>query len=211
MAGPPARCLSPKCGYVFEMANMFGGSGTIANLHMEGNSTTCPRCGSNASLGDGVYEYSDGVLKLKHGPPLTRAMIDGLAGIARAAKAKTIETEELLAEIADVSPDLAAKLRERGLGYFVIVLVLIWLIKSVSLNITVDVNKLIEQARGAASENSTPSVLEMPLPAPELESNEPPHPTLAGQLEAPMSRQVRRQLERQSRKANRLSGRTGDA
>ena len=203
MAGPPARCLNPQCGYVFELTNMFGGSGAISNIYMQGNSTRCPRCGSSASMADGVYEYSGSFLKLKHGPPLTRAMIDDLAAIARAAKEKTIDAEEFLAEIADVSPELAAKLRERGLSYFVIVLVLIWLIKSVSLNITVDVNQLIDQARGAATENCTPSVLDLPLPSPEPGSNESPHPTLAIQMEAPMSRQVRRQQERKAKKVNR--------
>lgn len=208
MAGPPARCLNPQCGYVFELTNLFGGSGPIAIIEMRGNSTRCPRCGSSAHMADGVYEYSDGTLKLKHGPPLTRSMINELAAIANGARKKTIETEELLAEIAGVSPELADKLREHSLSYFVIVLFLVWLIKSVSLDITVDVNKLIDQARGTATGNSTPSVLETPLPSPEPGSDALPHATMAMQLEVPMSRQVRRQLERQSRKENGRNART---
>lgn len=209
MAGPPVKCLNSNCQHVFEMASLFGGTGTATNIMIIGNMTNCPRCGSEAAIGDGVYEYSDGQLRLTNGPPLTKDMIGKLTEIAQSAKTKPIETEELLAEVADVNPELAHKLRERGLGYFAIILLLIWLLKSVSLNITVDLNELIDQAQGTASEGDNPSVLSAPLPHPEAGPNERPHSIAAAQETAPVSRQVRRQLERQSRKANKGGDRLG--
>lgn len=206
MAGPPAKCLNPACQHVFVMSGFFGGPGTAANIHLQGNVTNCPRCGSPAAMGDGVYEYSGGELRLVNGPPLTRAMVAKLAEITQAAKAKRIEAEELLAEVADVSPELAQKLRSHGFGYFAIMLLLIWLLKSVSLEIKIDLNELIDQAREVSSEVDDPSILDAPLPYTQPAPREPSYSIAADHSEAPVSRQVRRQLERQAKKAAKSGG-----
>lgn len=206
MAGPPAICGNPHCAYVFEFQNMFGGPGG-SRISLKGNSTRCPKCGSAAAIGDGEYQYSGGTLTLLDGPPLTRAMLERLSDIALAAKRQSIEVEQLLAEVADVSPELANTLRSRGLPLFVAVLVLIWLFKSFTLNITVDVNRLIDQALEYSAGKEFTDEIDPPLPDQPAEPSAPSPSRWADQQLAPMSRQVRRQLERQARKQQEQSGR----
>lgn len=205
-SGPPARCTNPSCGYLFTASGIFGG-GLGLSIQLIGNGTNCPRCGSIARVGDGLYEFSQNGLSLKEGPALTKEMIARLSAIAQSAKSKAIEAEELLTEVAEVSPDLAEKLRSKGLLPFVLILILIWLIKSVELNITVDVNRLIDQAQGVVASNPDPSVFDTPPPIFEAEPSEPPPSTLAAQSAAPVSRQVRRQLQRQAKKQARRDAR----
>lgn len=197
--GLPARCIKPACGHVFWVTNLIGGAGS-GDIFLSQNSTSCPLCGSMAMIGDGLYQLSKGSLILKDGPTLTHAMLARLTEIAQSAKSKSIETQELLTEVAGVSPEFAEKIRRLGLPTAVIILLLLWMIKSVEINVTVDLNKLIDQAQEAVADNPEPSVFDTPPPIPEAEPSESPRSTLAVQSEAPVSRQVRRQLERQAKK-----------
>ncbi|AMK16919.1 MULTISPECIES: hypothetical protein [Sphingobium] len=196
MAKVPAHC--GHCGLQFYSENFIGGSGA-SGITLKGNRTNCPRCGGWANLADGIFNLHDDQLELVDGPPLTRAMMAQLRLIAEKAKLKAADAEELLAEVAEVSPELAEKIRGRGLPYFVIVLLIIWLIKSVNLNVTVDLNRLIDQAVGAEQSEKPDQLFDIPLPnQPELS----PSGSLVYETEiAPLSRQVRRQLERQAHKA----------
>lgn len=193
MAKIPAHCT--HCGLQFYSDSFIGGSGA-RNITLRGNKTNCPRCGGWANFVDGVFDLQDDQLHLVNGPPLTHAMMARLQQVIDRAKAQIGESERLLAEVADVSPELAAEIRKRGLSYFVILLVLIWLIKSVSLNVTVDLNRLIDQAVDVKKNQEIDDVLETPFP--QVES--------ADELKAlpiqvtHMSRQVRRQIERRAGK-----------
>lgn len=164
---------------------------------------TCPQCGSVARVGDGIYRYANDYLTLKDGPLLTRQMLAQLESIAERAKKIPADSEQILAEVASVSPELAEKLRSKGMSYFVVVLILIWLVKSVNVNVTVDLNQLIDQATGAAETHDPSELLDAPLPSQPVEPNELLPSTSAATREARVSRQVRRQLERQSRKRSR--------
>jgi hypothetical protein len=74
-------------------------------------------------------------------------MIDELNRIAQKARAERLSTEDVLAEIADISPDLAKKLKAIGPWPVVGILIfLFWLVKSVSLDLKIDVNWLIDEA-----------------------------------------------------------------
>lgn len=199
MAGPPAECQNSRCGHVFEFIQFVGGPGAV-NVSLTNATTRCPRCGSVAKMGDGTYKYADENFELIDGPLLTRDMVSKLASIAGSARSSRSDAGEIIAAIAEVSPELAEKLRSKGLGYFVIVLLLIWIIKSVSLDIKVDLNRLIDQASATAEFNGNEGVFDAPLPeiSPAPESVQ--RATWAAQQVAPMSRQVRRQLARQSKK-----------
>lgn len=196
MAEIPAHCR--HCGAVFYIDNFIGGPS--GGVRLSGITTPCRICGRAANIADGTFNLLDNALYLIDGPPLTRLMIERLKGIAEAAKEKAADAEALLAEIADVNPDLAEALRKRGLPYFVITLILIWLFKSVTLNVTVDLNRLIDHAEAAATSSGPAQLLDAPVPSATPGPNELEHSTLVGTQGGPVSRQLRRQLERQARK-----------
>jgi hypothetical protein len=100
-----------------------------------------------AQIADGTYSRSGDRLRLDAGPLKTRTIIDELNRLAEKAKAEHLSTEEVLAELADISPDLAKKLRAIGPWPTVgLVILLFWLVKSFSLDLRVDVNWLIDEA-----------------------------------------------------------------
>lgn len=69
----PARCNS--CGHTFQ-----GGIdiGTATNLRMGQNTTSCPRCGSNAHLIEGTMNVADGAIEMLSGPQWSWDLIDEL-------------------------------------------------------------------------------------------------------------------------------------
>lgn len=198
MQGLPARCLNPRCGFVFDASGLFGG--TNSRIRLVDVQTNCPKCGASADMGAGSYSLQNDRLTLIDGPSLTRQMLNQLSVIANAAKSGISDTEHLLTEVAGVSPELAEKLKRHGLPYFVIILLLFWLCKSVTINVDVDLNKLIDQARGIASDSTDPSVLDAPSPLEDLKRSPGQQSEWAAQQSGPMSRQVRRQLERRAKK-----------
>jgi ribosomal protein S27AE len=203
MARVPAFC--PHCGHAFSFEGFIGGTGAGA-VRLEGNKTICPQCGEMANIVDGTFSLNNDEVDLIEGPPLTHALILQLQKIVQSSKDKHPGAEEILAEVAEISPELAARIRKRGLPALAIILLLIWLIKSVSLNIDIDLNRLIDQAQGVAEHDSSRDVLDTPLPIEPTAPSEHPRSILAETQGGQMSRQVRRQLERRARK---LSGKSG--
>ena len=142
------QCI--KCNIAFDID--FGYDGM---LQMQNCGTTCPKCGGEADIVDGAYHHKDGELIGVTGSFLGAELAERLKGVIKKAKQKKSDSIELLADIADVSPGLAEKLKSKvNFPSLVMILILIWLIKSVELNVTVDVNKLIDQAAGAVGEKS---------------------------------------------------------
>lgn len=144
MAGPPCRC--ENCGNLFT-TNQFEIGPGVSGVSFVGCGVHCPRCGAMARVGDGTYDSVEDVLKLVAGPASTRTLVDHLDRIAKSAREEKLTAEEVLAEIADVSPELAKKLRGIGKWPSVgLVLLLFWIVKSCTLDLTVDFNWLIDQA-----------------------------------------------------------------
>ena len=144
MAGPPCKCTS--CGFVFSTTLIEIGP-NVANITFENCAVSCPKCGGIARVGDGTYTSIGEAISLLAGPSSTKSLIDELSRIAHHARKKKLTAQEVLAEIADVSPDLAAKLG--GIGPWPVVglaLLLFWIVKSVTLDLKVDFNWLIDQA-----------------------------------------------------------------
>ena len=199
MKGLPAHCSS--CGLVFLAPNLIGGS---ASVHMSGNSTNCPRCGGRAAIGDGNYQLENSRVVGFAGPAFTKLMLDRLHSVAERAKQRvkqgTAEVEEILAEVADVSPELAQRLRSKhNLPIFVLILLLIWMLKSVELNVTVDFNHLLDQAHHIYQGEDPESHLDDPLPPPP-ERPKPASPSnVVDRLEGRPNRQARRRQQAQAR------------
>jgi hypothetical protein len=170
MASPPAKCKNARCGHIFpatafQFSNSFG-------ITFENCSTNCPRCGSRADIGDGVYNMPGNSIELVNGPPLTAQMMSQLDLLVSQVKAGVITAEEFLPEIAGVSPEFAKKIRDRGLLPFASILFIIWLLKGVSLDIKIDINRLIDQAREVNLERSDRPINfddDNDIPAPDFE------------------------------------------
>lgn len=202
LGGPAAKCQ--KCGLVFEAKQIIGGAGSIESLVITGCEVQC-RCGGTAIIGDAIYKYQEELFQLKSGDARTWKMFDRLQEIADRARANSeIKAEELLAEVSEVNPDLAKKLRSRlGLRAAAIILALYWLIKSVSLNIEIDVSKVIDQVHHLSKgedpeqhyDNHPPE-----LPVPQEEPMLPAPTILAGLPSGLPSRQQLRHMQRQARK-----------
>jgi hypothetical protein len=138
------KCRS--CKAEFSIGGLIGGS---ANVVMQGCGTACPACGGVADILDGTYAIRDDRLTGLSGPKLTLEVARRLRAIVEKAKDNAaFSATDIIAEIADVSPELADKIKSRGLGIWALLLLLIWLIKSVELNISLDLNRLIEQTQG---------------------------------------------------------------
>ena len=200
MEGLPARCT--KCGHTFLTRAISVGSGTLS---VSGNKISCPQpgCGGWADIGSGLFLAKAGDITLQHGPPLTHEMIRKLKEIAENAKTRfdkgSIGAEQILSEIADVSPELSKKLRaNHSFGVFALILLLLWVVKSVELNVDIDLNHLIDQAYHL-SQKEDPELHWDALPsgwteeAPSKEAEFPPT-TLAGlQAKRPTRRARRRE------------------
>lgn len=157
-------CKCRVCGLEFGMTGLIGGS---ANIVMKGNSTTCLKCGALADILDGTYKMRDSRIEEISGPALTIEIARRLGVIVDKAKRQPdLLASELVAEIADVSPELAAKIAKRGWGIWALLLLLIWLIKSVELNVSLDVNRLIDQLEvmEQKSESVDTNFNEYPIP-----------------------------------------------
>lgn len=197
------------------MTGLFGGAG-IAMVQFTDSKTNCPKCGGPAQIGDGTYRLEDEALTLVAGPPMTWDMIAALKGVVDEAKKHSSTTDDILASIADISPELAATLKSKfALPAFALILLLIWLIKSVELNVTVDLNRLIDQAWSVANdvplvqqESFDTDALEIPddaiVPADPIQPNPltiAALPSNEGDRLAPMpNRKARRQAAARSRK-----------
>ncbi|WP_306094989.1 hypothetical protein [Qipengyuania flava] len=196
MADLPATC--PSCKIHFPVANPVAGN--VRKQIMMGNRATCPKCGGLAIMHDGEFELRENQLIFIDGPPLTATVLKDLERIASKATAGELTADEILAEVAGVSPELAKKLRSKGLGPLVLIIILVWLVQSCTLNITVDINELIDQANGAAQSKSIEQVRDDPPPLPAINEFGSPNASLAKQLPTKESRQVKRHRERLARK-----------
>jgi len=182
----------------------------VSGITIVGCTVDCPRCGGRAVIGDGTYSNVGDELRLDAGPLSTRSIISELNRIAKNAQEKRLTTDEVLAEIADVSPELATKLKGIGSWPVVgIVLLLFWLVKSVTLDLKVDVNWLIDQAWHIAHGQDPESHLDTaPPPFPEpptpVQPKQTPFdpPVLAAQM-APNRHARRRAASEAKRKAGR--------
>jgi hypothetical protein len=209
--GVPAKCL--VCKFEFAAPGIFGGGGG-GSLTLSGGGTNCPRCGGFAAFGSGRYTLVGNHLDFQSGPPATAELISRLRGIATRARDKvktgTADAEQILAEVAQVSPDLAKKLRAKhALPTFVLILLLIWLVKSFELSIKVDLNHLLDQAYHVWQGDDPAAHLDDPPPKPPAApapSNKGPEPlpelapaTVAIHAILP-NRQARRRRQAQARK-----------
>ncbi len=197
-----------KCGMCdaeFVTTGIVNGSATVS---MIGCRVNCIRCGGAANVLDGNYEIHENKIVGLTGPKITLQVAERLRAIARKANEGEIAAQEIITEIAGISPALAEKLvSKKGMGIGFLILVLIFIVKSVTLDIKIDINRLIDQVSGMSDErgkyNLPDNFDEATLPEPAI-IREPASPTIAaGPATASQNRKERRRLASLQRKGER--------
>lgn len=199
MQGVPAYCQG--CGYIFETQGLI--LKNVRNATFTNSGTRCPRCGAPASIADGTYTAKDRTISLVDGPPLTRAIVEQLTKIVEKAKVEQPDVHDFLAEVAEVSPEFSQALRKYDrYGLHILILLMLFVLKSCDFSVKVDLNQLVDQGWHMA-QGEDPNFHELPKPAPLV----PPAPddarlflTSGYQPPVQANRRQRRQAQAQSRK-----------
>ena len=107
-----AFCENQKCGAVFEVPNLVGGSGNVT-IHMTNTRVgPCPVCGSSGLIPDGIYQYASHAVSLLTGPETSTQILRQVHEILRRAKYKPENKETILNEVEAVSPQTAQALQK---------------------------------------------------------------------------------------------------
>ena len=114
-----AEC--PRCGEVFSSGISFGPN--VRNVVVEGNTASCPRCGSESPVNDGgidsrgrVFLVRD-VFRALTSPGVTRQDVERAAAVLRNAQAASPDGAALATNLVEASPSLVALaqlLRSKG-------------------------------------------------------------------------------------------------
>ena len=171
MVGPPSYC--PTCGNLFESCLINIGP-NVTGITFQNVGVQCPRCGAMARIADGTYDSVSDTLELVSGPSSSRAIIEKLRELAAKSRRENLTAKEIINEIAGISPEFALKIEQgRNWPAIGLILILIWVVKSVSLDIRIDFNWLIDQAWHIAHGEDPASHLESDAPPPF--PYDPPH------------------------------------
>lgn len=181
------------------------------NLALSNVGTNCPRCGRHADILDGTYEIRESKLVGLSGPEITLQVAERLRAVAKRARDGEIKAQEIIAEIAGISPELAEKLTsKKSMGVGILILILIMIFKSVTLDIKIDVNRLIDQAMGMADaqgEHPIPDNFDDVILPEEVVVKERPKSTIAEALKSNQpNRKERRRIASLQRRCAREKG-----
>lgn len=161
MRGLPTYCA--RCGHVFEAPGI--SLKNSRNVTFIGMRTNCPKCGGVALVGDGTYSAKGHNISLDDGPPLTRAIIAQLNVILERAKKEGPDVHDFLAEVAEVSPEFSQALRKYDrYGLSLLILLMVFVLRSCDVSVNVDFNKLVDQA-WHIHQGQDPNSHELPIPA----------------------------------------------
>lgn len=183
----PARCSS--CRLIFPSGIALS---NVINVTFRGNSTTCPRCRSPASIIDGSFDFVGNVLRVHSAPPETIEVIKILQEALREAQSGKPD-DEVLANLEKKSPETARGLKSLlsktgttlAVGLFLI-------LGGCDIQSKLDWNVLVDQVH-------TYTTGKAPYPIPgAAQANADTKPKI--------SRQHRRWLERQNKKKQRQHG-----
>jgi len=151
----PALC--PSCGAVFQ-SRLLSTSGNVKNLTLSGNKETCPFCGNMANTAEGVFDIANGIISVISAPQITNQMLQALGAIVKKACEEKTDPEVIAKEVEKLDPSLGEMIRAISKSkslYLTGLLLIILAVKSCSLNISLDINQLIDQVRDVAPSTIT--------------------------------------------------------
>ena len=116
------------CNYTFT-SRMFSIVDSI-NVSLEGNTETCPRCGSRANVLDGTFDFNaQGIAKLISGPAFTQDVYKQFVSLVERARNEELNKEEFVREAQAISPLLASSIRRylpNDSASFIALLAFLW-------------------------------------------------------------------------------------
>lgn len=141
----PVSCS--HCGALFA-SRAFRISGNVEGLTLIGNMESCPFCGQMAHIADGVFNVAGNVLSVVAAPNVTKQMLVAFDTAVKKAYAEKTAPEQLAKEVEKIDPSFGVIVRKVGKNkhlYLASLLIVLAAIKSCSLDIKVDANRLIDQ------------------------------------------------------------------
>lgn len=113
MVGLACKCT--KCGYEFSAPNFISssGPGTI-RIKMSGNTTRCPKCGSQARILDGTFSANNLDLEIENAPDETRSVYERLNLLKKKADKdpSSVTPEDVIKELGVTDKKLLAFLKK---------------------------------------------------------------------------------------------------
>ena len=147
MATIPSHCHS--CGAIFP-SRIISIEGNVQNLTLSNNSESCPFCGGRAYLADGVFNIANDVISVISAPRFTFEMLHKLGVAIAEAYRDPSKTDQLNQVAESIDPELAQVVKKITSGNrltMVGLFLLAMAIKSCSINVDLDANKLIDQLK----------------------------------------------------------------
>ena len=147
MATIPSHCLS--CGAIFP-SRIISIEGNVQGLTLSNNSESCPYCGGRAYLASGVFNIANDVISVISASRFTFEMLKKFSlAVAEAYKdpGKTDQLNEVAESIDPELGDVVKKITSGNSLSIVGLFLLAMAIKSCSINVDLDVNKLIDQLK----------------------------------------------------------------
>ena len=147
MATIPSHCHS--CGAIFP-SRMISIEGSVENLTLSNNSESCPHCGGRAYLANGVFNIANDVISVISAPRFTMEMLQKLGAAVAEAYNDPSKAEQLNEVAESIDPELASVVSKITSGdrlAMVGLFLLAMAIKSCSINVDLDANRLIDQLK----------------------------------------------------------------
>ena len=145
MASIPSHCHS--CGAIFP-SRLISISGNVKGLELSNNSETCPNCGGRAFLAEGIFDIAEDVISIINAPSFTKKMIEKLGVAVVEAYKDPNKTDDLHKVAESIDPEIAEAVKRvtsKGNLALVGLFLLAMAIKSCNVNVSLDVNELIDQ------------------------------------------------------------------
>ncbi len=147
MAKIPSHCHS--CGAIFP-SRILSIECNVHNLTLSNNSESCPFCGGRAYLADGVFNIANDVISIISAPKFTLEMLQKLGAAVAEAYKDPSKADQLNQVAESIDPELAKVVKKITSGNrltMVGLFLLAMVIKSCSINVDIDANKLIDQLK----------------------------------------------------------------
>lgn len=141
----PVYC--PHCRALFA-SRAFRNMGNAKGLRLAGNMESCPRCGQLARVAVGVFDIANSVISVVSAPNVTKQMLLAFEAAVQKAYAQKMTPENLAEQVGKIDPSFGEIVRKVGTNV-VGLLILLAAIKSCSVDIKLDANRLIDQLTNA--------------------------------------------------------------
>ena len=152
MAGIPAQCTI--CGLIFVNPQLID-VGENAGITVSGIGTFCPKCGGYAFMAEGLFENAAGIMRVSNAPPRTIAIVKALQTALKASIAGAGD-DEVLADLASISPEIENAIRHVRTGRDVALSVVLFAmlttcVSNTKVSVNLDVNQLVDQFYSSVS------------------------------------------------------------